>query len=313
MRTPRALAFLMLAATLAGCSGGDADAQAPAEADAFGDLGLKASETTGILLGVVVDETIKPLAGADVQVDLPAGGSRNATTDGEGRFAFGALEPGTYLVRAALLNYAPAQASADVVAGVDQPAILKVQLARLYSQEPYSVPLKFEGFIQCGYSISGVMSSLCMNDYTHFVGPYTCPECEHLLDRRSADFAIDAGWQTAVFELTWDPTTQGTSPNMRLVISHFPRPASHWYCGGVGPDPVVVRMELGVVCEDQQDTPDLVPPEGLPNMHMFAATAANGAPASAVVSQQFTVYTHVFYFGKPPEGWSFIAGDAPPF
>jgi hypothetical protein len=46
---------------------------------------------------------------------------------------------------------------------------------------------------------------------------------------------------------------------------------------------------------------------------MFGATAANGAPASVVISQQFTVYTHIFYYGKPPEGWSFVAGDEPPF
>src|SRR6185503_11396404 len=107
---------------------------------------------------------------------------------------------------------------------------------------------------------------------------------------------VGAGWQTMVFEMTWDTTAQGTSDEMRVIVSHFPRSASHWYCSGAGPDPVLVRMELGVGCEDQQDDPSLVPPEGLPNMHLFAATnAPDGQPASATFSQSFSVFINVFY------------------
>jgi hypothetical protein len=101
---------------------------------------------------------------------------------------------------------------------------------------------------------------------------------------------------------------------MRLTISHFPRPASHWYCGGASTDPVLVRMEVGEVCEDQQDDPDLVPPEGLPNMHLFAATnAPPGQPASVAFNQGFAVFINQFYYGKPPADWSFIGGSEWPF
>jgi hypothetical protein len=301
-----AVAVLVLS-FLAGCAGGG-----PATVDGGSD-NAPIPAGTGRLCLVVVDEAIRPIAGANVTVRLPDGETRAGVSGEDGRACL-ELPPGTYVVEVRHVHqtYTASQTSAEVEGGRE--AVVKVQLQRLFEQEPYHETLKFEGFIQCGYAVSGVMSSLCVNDYTHFVGPYTCPECEHLFDRRSTDFAVGAGWQTMVFEMTWDPTAQGTSELMRLTISHFPRPASHWYCGGASTDPVLVRMEVGVVCEDQQDEPELVPPEGLPNMHLFAATnAPPGQPASAAFNQGFTVFINLFYFGKPPEGWSFIAGDEPPF
>jgi hypothetical protein len=303
----RLAAAVLLVSVLAGCSGGE-PAALPDGAD-----GAPIAAGTGRLCLVVVDEANRPVGGANATVALADGTVRSAVSDEQGRACLD-LPPGTYLVDVAHIHqtYEASQTSAEVEAGRE--AVVKVQLQRLFEQEPYHETLKFEGFIQCGYAVSGVMSSLCVNDYTHFVGPYTCPECEHLFDRRSTDFAVGAGWQTMVFEMTWEPTAQGTSELMRLTISHFPRPASHWYCGGASTDPVLVRMEVGVVCEDQQDEPELVPPEGQPNMHLFAATnAPPGQPASAAFNQGFTVFINVFYFGKPPEGWSFIAGDDHPF
>jgi hypothetical protein len=297
-------ALLTLALLLAGCSGGgagDSSAAVPGEGNELAQAGR--------LCLVVVDEAIRPIATAQVAVATPAG-DQNATTGDDGLACFDVAD-GTYIIQVSHLLYNPAQTSVEFAA--DDPAhVVRVQLTRLFLQDPFHEERKVEGYIQCGYSVSGVMSSLCLNDYTHFVGPYTCPQCEHILDKRSADFEVGAGWQTMVYELTWDPTT-ATSEEMRLTISHFPRPATHWYCGGAGPDPVLVRMEVGVVCEDQQDEPELVPPEGLPNMHLFGATAASDAPASFTFGQSFAVYMNFFYYGKPPEGWSFIAGDEAPF
>jgi hypothetical protein len=303
----RLAAVVLLLSLLAGCAGGG-PANVPEGSDS-----APIPVGTGRLCLVVVDEAIRPIPGANATVRLADGAVRTSVSDQDGRACL-ELPPGTYIVEVRHIHqtYTPAQTSAEVEGG--QESILKIQLERLFEREPYHVTQKFDGFIQCGYAVSGVMSSLCVNDYTHFVGPYTCPECEHLFDRRSTDFAVDAGWQTMVFEMTWDPTAQGTSDRMRLTISHFPRPATHWYCGGASADPVLVRMDVGVVCEDQQDEPELVPPEGLPNMHLFAATnAPPGQPASVAFNQGFTVFINVFHFGTPPEGWSFIAGSDFPF
>jgi hypothetical protein len=307
MRVPPALAMVALT-LLAGCTDG-ADAGGAGGAGGDGDVDL--APGLGGIAGVVVDQAIRPVADATVQV-TGANVERSAETGEDGAFRFADLQPGTYQLRVEHLLYAAAQSVVEVRA--DEVASTKVLVERLFTQDPYHETLKFDGFIQCGYSVSGALSSVCVNDYTHFVGPYTCPECEHLFDKRSHDFAVGAGWQTMVYEMTWDPSAQGTSPEMRLIISHFPRPASHWYCSGNGPDPVHIRMDLNVTCEDQQDEPEQVPPEGLPNMHMFAATSApEGQPASAAFSQPFSVFMNFFYYGKAPADWSFIRGDPYPF
>jgi hypothetical protein len=117
-----------------------------------------------------------------------------------------------------------------------------------------------------------------------------------------------------VYEMVWDPSAQGTSPEMGLTISFYPRVASHWYCQGGSAAPVLVRMEVGVTCDNSQGDPQPFPPEGLNNTYFFASSKApDGQPASATFSQTFSVFMNFFYYGKPPEGWSFVAGDPFPF
>lgn len=305
MRPELASCTTLILLLLAGCSDGS-----PTDLGGSGRPVIQLDPGTGVVRGVVVDSAIHPLQGAVVTLGVGASAFEPQTTKDDGAFLFTDVPEGTYFLGATHLLHMSAQATVDVVAGDADPPVVKILLERKFSQDPYSMVLQRDGFIQCGYAISGVMSSLCVNDYTHFVGPYTCPECEHLVDRRSADFPVEAGWQTMVFEMTWKAST-ATSDRMRLVISHFPRTASHWYCAGASESPLLLRMEVGVECEDQQSEPELVPPEGLPNGHLFAAI--DGAPVAATVSQAFTVYMHQFYYGSPPEGWSFVAGDTAPF
>lgn len=302
MRAPAAAtAFAATLAFLAGCAGG-ADADAPADDVAPG---------MGAVAGVVVDQAIRPVEGATVT--LSGGGEpRSAETLADGAFRFDDVAPGGYVLSASHLLYTGVQSSVQVVEG--DVATAKLLVERRFTQDAYHESLKFDGFIQCGYDAT-VISSLCANDYTRFVTDPQCPQCEHLLgDNRGTDFAVGGGWQTMVFEMTWDPPVQATSERMRLIVSHTPRVASHWYCSGSGPDPVYLRMDVNVTCEDQQDDPAQVPPEGLPNMHLFAAVDAPPGQFFAVTfSQRFTVFMNLFYFGAAPEGWSFIRGDEYPF
>jgi hypothetical protein len=307
---PVLVGLLAAAVALAGCSGGGG-------ADAGGGAGGSAHSAslapgTGGVQGVVVDEAIRPVQGANVTA-TGNGASRSAETGADGAFLFEGLAPGTYSLVVKHFRYGLVQSAVDVQEG--RVASAKLQVQRLFSQEPYHETQKFDGFIQCGWAVGGVASSTCVNDYTHFVGlGYTCPQCEHLVDNRGTTYPLGGGWQTQVYEMVWEQSAQGTSPEMRLTISHFPRPATHWYCSGTGPSPLYVRMELGEVCEDQQDDPKLAPPEGEQNMTMFAAAQpADGQPAALAVSQPFTVFLNFFYYGKPPEGWSFVQGDPYPF
>lgn len=297
--------FALLAGTLlAGCAASDAGEAAEGD-------GTAPPPGTGAIAGVVVDQAIRPVA--DANVSLSGAGVAQSTTSAEdGTFRFDALAPGNYLVSVRTLLHAPAQASVEVLEG--EVAVPKVLVQRLFTQDAFHETQKFDGFIQCGYDAT-VISSLCANDYTRFVTDPQCPQCEHLLgDNRGTDFAVGTGWQTMVYEMTWEPPLQATSERMRLIVSHTPRVASHWYCSTSGPDPVYLRMDVNVTCEDQQDEPEQVPPEGLPNMHLFAAVdAPPGQFAAVTFSQRFTVFMNFFYYGTAPDGWSFIRGDEYPF
>lgn len=300
-RSSVVVALAFGASVFAGCS----DDSSPGDG---GDL----APGSGVVHGVVVDAVIRPLGGVDLFLFV---GASNLTTrsGADGRFAFDDVAAGTHTLRAQHLLYQTVQTTVDVKAGDADPPLTNLQMQRLFEQEAFHETQKFDGFIQCGYDIT-VASSVCVNDYTHFVGPYTCPQCEYIFDHRGTNFPVGAGWQTLVFEMTWDPSAQGTSDRMRLVVSHFPRPASHWYCSGSSPDPLLVRMEVGEVCEDQQDEPELAPAEGEANMTLFAATdAPEGEFVAATFSQSFTVFMNFFYYGKPQADWSFIRGDEFPF
>jgi hypothetical protein len=311
------LAALMLSTLLlAGCSGGDPKTAAD-DADDFKDLGVAPTATTGVILGVVVDASISPIEGAKVQAN-GAGAAVEATSDAEGRFAFGDLQPGTYLLKITHLLYTPAQTSTEVVAGEADPAVTRIQLERLFTQDPYSETLKFEGFIACGFNAGTVAP--CVTDFTQLAPPCgggCAPELRTIMgDQRDYLTSIGPGWQTLVIEMTWKPSAQATSPAMGFVVSHPNRTgATHRFGEAEGPNPIRWQADVGEEAEGNSgEDPKMIPAEGWPDLLVFSNVRADdSAPAAVTVQQKFTIFQNNFYFGTVPEGWSFIAGDKPPF
>jgi hypothetical protein len=309
MRTRFATPIALLAALLvAGCSGGGDDPEVPPTAPP----GVQVSSSTGALHGVVVDQAIRPIAGAAVAISGPS--ERTAETGEDGRFAFGLLAPGTYIVQASHPIFGPAQTTAEVVAGDAEPPALRVLLERLFAQEPFSEAIKFDGFIQCGYD-AAVLTSQCVNDYTSIVYPGgLANDLRSVVDNRGYVTAVGPGWQVMVYELLWETTAQGTSEEMFFLVSFFNRTASDHYARAAGASPVALRMHVGEVHDTQAGTEEQVPAEGRPDLYVFAGISAGGGlPVGAGVSQPFTFFQHNFYYGLPPDGWSFVAGDVPPF
>ena len=315
------IALLLVLVPLAGCSEDKAPSAADVD-DVFGDTkAFGVDDEHGVILGVVVDQGVVPVPGAQVQV---LGGEAAVDSDELGRFVIPHVPAGTHFLNVSKLNYGSTQVSITVVAGEERPLALKVQIERLYGGAPFTVPDYFQGFITCGYDVNAA-SSLCLNDYTRFIpivgddGGIAQQLQETGLDDREHWYAIDADWQTHVVELTWEPSSDSTSIRMRGIISHHPRPATHWYASDAGENPVLIRMEQGEEHFDRQDQPSLVPPEGLENMEFFAAVDTDGEagpPYSTVavtVEQEFEVFFHTFYYGKPPADWSFMAGHPKPF
>ena len=156
---PSLLVLLVAAPALAGCSGDGGGAEA--EGADFTPLELEATATTGIIRGIVVDEAIRPVAGAAVGTTLPDGGVRNTTSNADGAFGFDELPPGTYFLQVGKEGYVDVQASADVVAGVAEPPIVKVLLAADPTSLPYVSAHVYDAFVACSFTLVTVSFAAC--------------------------------------------------------------------------------------------------------------------------------------------------------
>ena len=87
-------------------------------------------ETTAAILGQVTDSSNEALPGATVTVtNHDTGLKRTAQTDGEGRFKFPQLLPGTYVVQATAEGFEP-QKIENVFAGLGQKQSVESDVAR---------------------------------------------------------------------------------------------------------------------------------------------------------------------------------------
>jgi hypothetical protein len=307
---------LVLLVAFAGCaSSGGTDEPG---SDEFQDLDVQATETTGVILGVVVDESITPIADATVVLQ-GTGGDKTATTDAQGRFAFGDLQPGTYLLKVSAPQYLSAQSSAEAVAGLADPPVVRVLLTRLFTQDPYAELIKFDGYLACAYAYG--VSSTCVNDYTRLAG--AVPGCEGGCLRdynvsqtggniREFRTNIGPGWQTLVMEMYWEPSTgepvsKGT---LGMTISYFTRTSTgHWYATCDGASPVRCQIDVGEPGPNQSEEPELIPPEGLEDLFVLFGAGDE----DVAVNQGFQFFQTNFYYAIPPDGWSFVNNDPMPF
>src|SRR5688572_5239098 len=112
----RRVAWVALLVALAGCSGGEpaSDDTPSAGDDIQDDYNVEPTATTGVLLGVVVDEAIRPVKDVKVAINLADGTPVTKTSDEEGRFAFGDLDPGVYLIQFTNPQFATLSSSVEV-------------------------------------------------------------------------------------------------------------------------------------------------------------------------------------------------------
>lgn len=310
-----AIASLLCLVALAGCSGGGQPA-AGDDAD-FSDLPIQVTESTGAIRCLVVDDRIRPIEGATVVV-RGFGAERQATTDAEGRCVVSSLEPGTYFVTVRSGLHKEVQSSTEVVAGVADPPLLRIQLERLFTQDPFSVQVMRDGFFECSQAGASVWysSSNCSDGV---FGPAS-REVRELsnVTRQDRDFHADvaAGWQQMVFEMVWEPTSQGTSQNMGMVVSTYKpdRDTAHWFAEFEGSSPIRGQLDVGQTHDSASGVdPEQVPAEGMEQMSYFVSVRSDGATPGLALNQRFTVYLTMFHYGKPADGWSLVAGDELPF
>lgn len=281
---PLTLSLLLSAAALAGCSG-DTSGNDPTLRDAeeaAQDLNVQATSNTGVIRGIVVDESIKPIAGVAVRV-LPA--DRETATNEEGAFGFDNLEPGTYFLTTTKDGYSTIQQSVDVIAGQSDPPIVRVQVQTIPKATPF-----IEAF-QVRLYFSGAVST-------------------PVLLVRAGDLVGDEG--TFFFEL--DITPNGTLAQAEFQWEPTTALGSNLFIGGgtyIGDDDLDVNSASGpsvlvlrANATEDGDTADKVA------YNMWSGDFED--PPAAYVQQSVDAFVHVFHNFLPREGWTFTADGEHP-
>lgn len=295
-----AIVALLAGALLAGCSSSSDDPPASGPEPTFDDLGLQATDSTGVIRGVVVDDAIRPVAGASVVLR----GEMNletASTD-IGTFGFDGLPAGTYFLTVSKLGYFEAQQSTEVVAGVAEPAIAKVLLTVDAANLPYVEAFTFEGYIECSGTFVVVGFAAC--SAANIAGNLTQDHFSsyHSLSKKPTWLQSEMVWQS----------TQALGGKMSVMYS--------WDggCGLLcdhqvdGVSPLLLTANATAIEEINggdysEDLFIRVFNEGLDETQVGV-----GGGLGLTLQQRFTVYTHAFHGYEPPAGWRFSSGEPVP-
>ncbi len=309
----RWLALLVLMTLgLAGCAEDPASVTEPPTG-----LTPEVDQHTAAICAVVVDPTVTPIEGAEASI-LVDGATEKQTSNLDGQFCFGKLPPGFYTVEVAKFGYAKAAVQAEAKQGVTNPPIINIQMSRLFAEDPYVEPFKFDGRLACHVQVG--LTAPCVTDWTQLVpgcGSGCVPELRTLMgDARDFIGEVRGGWQAHVVEMTWERSSQATSSHMGLIMRDFVvGGGSHQFGAMEGTSPLWIRFDVGVEHPSHSGgDPTMIPAEGYDQIIHFAGVrTAPGEFAAAAVEQEFTVFANTFYYGIPPAEWSFINGDQPPF
>lgn len=278
-------ALLVTMLALAGCSDEPAAEETPQLQEAVQaaqQVEVQATAKTGVIRGVVVDDALRPLAGALVSV---TGVEQNKTTNDLGVFAFQDLEPGTYFLTASMVDYTTVQQSVEVVAGVDNPEAIKILLAAIPRATPFIEALNAMIFI----SGSGWVELPGVGGTGITVGG------AGVLSSGNWNFEVEIqpNGTVAQTELNWDPT----SP-----LGENGRAAGGTYDGNTGIDTAIVTgaapLAIRANATEGEDTADNV-------YYSFYAWASAGTPVGFAFNQQVDVFVHVFHNFLPNDGWLF--------
>lgn len=300
---PVLVALASLLTFLAGCTGdpgGGPEAQAIVDDSEFEDY--QATSTTGVIRGVVIDDAVRPLAGAEIRLNL-GDGARNATSTDSGAFGFADLEPGTYFMEVSKPGYGSVQHSAEVVAGVDEPELLKVVLTIDPDAQPYFSVVNWNGFIECSFRVAvpGVTS----------LGVNAC----NGVGNQDVNFPLapmDAIPDLVQGELVWD-STQPVGSGLSFVVGP-PSCVDIKYARADGESPLVIKLDTPTLLNESAEALDdgFVPEDGICFRAFSYVASESAGTLGLVTSQQFDAYFHVFYNMLPPDGWQFSVDGNPP-
>lgn len=295
--------LLFAVALLAGCTGGEGGPEGTGTSE---PPAVEATDTTGGIRGVVVDDRIVPIEGALVEV---IGTTHSLTTLADGMFVFSGLEPGAYSVRASHGLYSTEQQTTQVVAGESDPPALKILLVRTVFAEPYLQTHKYDGFIVCSVNTIGLLSEECGEGVgvpgVGRVGGQSNNNVQFDVPIDDSGLAI----KSIVFEKSWEATSEaGNELYTPIGTEWVCDPTCSWNAFGEmnGPSPQYLWAGPDQFGEDSAVKPGAV-------LTMFTWAGSFEDPAGVALNQQYEDFMTISYHLPLPEGWSFVAGDADPF
>jgi hypothetical protein len=266
-----------------------------------------ADDSTGSLTGIVTDDSVNPIKGAEVGL---VGTELSALTDDGGRFTINTIEPGEYTLVANKLGYESVTKRVTVIAS--EVAEAKIALEAIAIETPYhnTVPLK-------GMWTLAVAAIVAV--------PNTGAVPTHG-DEHRFQFDVDKDWNTTIIEVSFKFSNAGSSTTPGAWFNSVATPkgkTSGTPTGEVFGKTSPVRAEL------HPGQPYINPagkpigrdyPEGAYHHSSYAfpvgllsdETSAATAPSQSrgvgtSIGQSFEVYASMFYFEAPPPGFSGLA------
>lgn len=227
MRSSAMLVLILLALpALAGCA--DGDGKEPVEEEEFKEFELEATDDTGVVRGVVVDPAVVPVEGANVTL---ASTGETVETTSNGAFGFSNVPPGAHFLDVSKPGYGPVQQSVQVVAGVDQPPVVKVLLTPDPTTAPYTETIQFNGLIACSFALGIVGFAACgVGPVAESTGNVFLQEHEY---GRVAEHVQS--------EMVWD-ATQATGEELSLSWTDPNDGAQVTIAAEAGPSPLTISF-----------------------------------------------------------------------
>jgi hypothetical protein len=243
-----------------------------------------------------MDDAIRPLAGADVQV--VGQGSRRVTGD-DGAFAFGGLAPGDYVVKASKEDFAERQVTVHVVAGDESPEVVRLLLAANASLQPYANVQKWSGFLACGVGTDGGGQA------GRSVLPCAAIQSTGVVHSDTVhDFPFNSAevpaWAQA--EMVWKGTQAfGNDLKMDFPSTGLNVGGNGSWAASAGGSPLTVAV----------DTPTIVGAlgSGASNIEVRVLPGST-QPVTVTLQQGFDVFMSYFFGFTPRDGWTFVADGA---
>lgn len=280
---------LLLVLLLAGCSQSPPDDSAAQEAsrieqadEAAAKVAVEATETTGVIRGVVVDQAIRPVADVLVAIE---GTGLNQTTPGTGVFGFEGLEAGTYYLTATRLRYESVRLGVVVEAAKKDPEPVRVVMAALPGTEPFIESFKATLFVAFSAPLFGSLA----------------PSDAGLEGDDRATFSIQPNATVIQMETSWDATTP-TGEHIRMYASATDAGTPMEIKSIEGGSPLALRVN-GTADGDIADGFYF----GVGSLARgFTSTEAPDPNGYLVLNQEFEAFAHAFHNFLPRDDWLFV-------